>query len=256
MTIEHEVDGRLYILDCSVQRCRNKSISSAYREPTFSGLNISLISFCSFRFKINSVKTLLFCAYNLSANYHLMLLEFDFLRNFFVSNGFPFNLVESQISKFLSKRVTDTTSLSNTKPNFNFSVPYFGSQSDKLSRELSRLLSKFIPDYNFIIIWVNRHKIVSLFNYKDRLPSFVHSSLVYRLSYARCTCEYVGLMTRLLHTRVCEHIGKSHRAGLPLSIPQHSNIRLHCDQCRVSASETDFSNLSGCERNSETLLIL
>ena len=255
-TIEHEVDGRLSFLDCSVQRCRNKFTSSVYRKPTFPGLGISFFSFCSFRFEINSIKTLLFRAYNLSANYHLMHLEFDFLRNFFVSNGFPLNLVESQISKFLSKRFSDTTSLTNAKPNFYISIPYFGSQSEKLSRELSRLLSKYIPHYNFIIIQVNRHKIGSLFNYKDRLPSFMRSSLVYRFSCARCACEYVGSTTRLLHTRVCEHIGKSHRTGLPLSAPQHSNVRLHCDHCRVSASETDFSILSGCERNSETLRIL
>ena len=63
-------------------------------------------------------------------------------------------------------------------------------------------------------------------NYKDRLPSFMRSSLVYRFSYARCACEYVGSTTRSLHTRVCEHIGKSRHTGLPLSIPQHSNIRL------------------------------
>ena len=121
--------------------------------------------------------------------------DFDFLRSFFVSNGFPLNLVESQISQFLSKRFSDATSLSNTKPNFYISNPYFGSQSDKLSRELSCLLSKYIPHYNFIIIQVNRHKIGSLFNYKDRLPSFMRSSLVYRFSCAHCACEYVGATT-------------------------------------------------------------
>ena len=162
----------------------------------------------------------------------------------------------SQISKFFSKHFSDTTSLYNTKPTFYISITYFGSQSDELSRELSRLLSKYKSHIKFIIIQVNRHKIGSLFNYKDRLPSFMRSSIVYRFSCARCACEYVGSTTRSLQTRVCEHIGKSHRTVLPLSTPQHSNIRLHCDCCRVSVNETDFSILSGYERNSETLLIL
>ena len=147
------------------------------------------------------------------------------------------------------------TSQSIAKPNFYISIPYFGSQSDKLSQKLFRLLSKYIPHYNFFIIQVNRHKTGSRFNYKDRLPSFMRSSLVYWFSSARCTCEYVSSTTRSLQTKVFEHIGKSHRTVLPLSTPQHSNIRLHCDLCRVSASETDVSILSGCERNSETLLI-
>ena len=73
--------------------------------------------------------------------------------------------------------------------------------------------------------------------------------------------EYVKFCIQLLSVDKgrpvrCEQIGKSHRTGLPLSTLQPSNIRLHCDRCRVSATETDFSILSGCERNSETLLIL
>ena len=63
-----------------------------------------------------------------------------------------------------------------------------------------------------------------MFSYKGRLPSNIRSSLVYWYSCARCACEYVGSTTRMLHTKVCEHIAKIHRTG--------------------------------CERNQEALLIL
>ena len=39
----------------------------------------------------------------------------------------------------MSKRVSDTTSLSNDKPNFYIFIPYFGSQCDKLSREKKKV---------------------------------------------------------------------------------------------------------------------
>ena len=86
-TIEHEVEWKLSFFDCCVQRSRNKFISSVFRKPTFSGLGISFLPFYSFRFKINSMKTLLFCSY-ISLR-HLVHAELNFLREFFVNNGFP-----------------------------------------------------------------------------------------------------------------------------------------------------------------------
>ena len=95
-----------------------------------------------------------------------------------------------------------------------------------------------------------------MFNYKERLPIHLRSSLVYKFSCTRCAYEYVGLTSRSLHTRVREHEGKSHRTGAPLSVPSHSNIRLHSVSCGVSFSESDFKNLSAGERYCEILLVL
>ena len=81
----------------------------------------------------------------------------------------------------------------------------------------------------------------------------MRSSFVYRYRFARCASEYVGSTIRTLHTRVCEHIGKSHRTSLPPACPQHSNVRFHAQKCRVSVEDSKFENLSGCERNHETL---
>ena len=61
---------------------------------------------------------------------------------------------------------------------------------------------------------------------------------------------------RILHTRVGEHEGRSHQNGVPLSVPSHSNIRLHFQSSGVSFIESSFKILSACERNRETLLIL
>ena len=136
------------------------------------------------------------------------------------------------------------------------SIPYFGSQSVRLANELSALLSKIALHYDFALDQVNRNNIGSLFNYKKTLPISLRSSLVHTFSYARCTCEYVGSTSLVLHTRAREHERRRHRTGATLSVPSHSNIRLHSQLYGVSFSKSDFRIRSACERNLETLLII
>ena len=231
-------------------------VTSVYRKPTFSGLAISSFSICAYRFKNNAIKTLLCRAYNVSANYQLLHREFEFLKQFFGTNGFPLKLIDTLFRKFLSKCFEPTVSEPLTKQKFYISVPCFGCQSDRLANELSASLFRFVPHCVFVLIEVNLNKIGSLFNYKDRLPTPLHSFLVYKFRCARCACEYVGSTSRILHTRVRVHEGRSHRTGALLSVASHSNIRLHSQSCGVSFSESDLKILSACERNRETLLIL
>ena len=96
-----DFDGTVSFLDCTVTKKDNKLVTSVYRKPTFSGLGISYYSFCASRFKIIAIKTLLCRAYNVSANYHFLHREFDFLKQFFHSNGFPQKPIDTKILKFL-----------------------------------------------------------------------------------------------------------------------------------------------------------
>ena len=110
----------------------------------------------------------------------------------------------------------------------------------ELPKKLSVLLSKFSPHYDFVLVEVNRHKISSLFNYKDRLPTSLRFSLVYYFSCVRCACKYVSSTSRNLHTRVREHEDRSHRTGGPQSNPPSSIVRLHASSCVVSISKSDL----------------
>ena len=136
-------------------------------------------------------------------------------------------LINTQIRKFLSKHFEPTDSEHTIKQNFYVSMPYFGSQAHRLAHELSVLLSNFVPHCDFVLIQVNLNKIASLFNYKDKLPTPMRSSLAYKCSCARCACEYVTSTSRIIHTRVKEHARRSHRTGSLLTVLSHSNIRLH-----------------------------
>ena len=82
-----------------------------------------------------------------------------------------------------------------------------------MKSELSILLHKFFLDVDFHIILFNNFKIGSFFNFKDKLPFAMRSSLAYKFSCARCASEYVGSSIRTLHTRVAEHAGNSFSTG-------------------------------------------
>ena len=105
-TMETESSNSLSFLDVKVSRNNNKFTTSVYRKPTFSGLGTSFFNFFSFMFKLNAIKSLVFRSYSICSDYFLLQCEFQFLNNYFVSNGFPSGLVHSVIRHFFYHKFT------------------------------------------------------------------------------------------------------------------------------------------------------
>ena len=70
--------------------------------------------------------------------------------------------------------------------------------------------------FDLNVVLVNKFTVGPLFNYKEKLPMRLKSSLVYKFSCARCASEYTAMTARTLGTRVDEHVGVSYRTGAPL----------------------------------------
>ena len=136
------MDVRLPFLHSCITRVNNCFISDIYRKPTFSGLGLSIFSFVSFRFKINSIQTLLHRVYQVTSNFVCIHKEVTFLKNFLAQNDYPLKLVDSQVHKFLNSKFNPVTS-TDTQRSFFLSLPYFGYQSEKLKAELLTLLQKY-----------------------------------------------------------------------------------------------------------------
>ena len=111
-----------------------------------------------------------------------------------------------------------------------YSFPYFGQQSNKMQTDILKVLNKYFIKCNFRIVLVNKFTIGNFFNFKDKLPLSMLSSVVYHFSCANNNCAsgaYVGMTSRNLYKRVAEHAGRSFRTGVPLTQPPHSSIREH-----------------------------
>ena len=76
-----------------------------------------------------------------------------FYFEFFLNNGYPINLFEYSINKFLGRKYSDLNSDDSSPLEKQYiSLRYFGTQSNKLKQELSSLLQFFfeqIISYNF-----------------------------------------------------------------------------------------------------------
>ena len=83
----------------TVSRQENNFAISVYRKTTFSGVGMSFFSLCYFPFKVNSIKTLLKCAYIVSSSYHFLHRKIEFLKVFFHKNGIPQKLIDFSIRK-------------------------------------------------------------------------------------------------------------------------------------------------------------
>ncbi len=254
--MEEESNSKLPFLDVLIHRTNNRFTCSVYRKPTFSGQGLNFFSFCPRIFKINNIATLLYRAYNICSNYALLNIEFDFLRQYFYSNGYPNFIFDNVLKKFLNRKFfNDDLTHTVSKRKMYFTLPYFGTQSEHLKKDFMKLLQQYFYDTDFTIILTNPFKISSFFNYKDKLHKDMRSNIVYKYVCPRCEAQYVGCTTRNLYIRSSEHAGVSCRTGNNITNPPHSNIRNHCSTCNSSISLNNF-DVIGSTNNPTDLRIL
>ena len=125
-SVERENSNKLPFLDVLVERNGNQFHCSVYRKPSFSGQGMSFFSFCDYRYKVNSIRTLINRAYNICSSYDLLHREFEFLKQFFINNGFPTKVFYSKLQQFLSSKFAPLVKTANTSENIYFLLPYFG----------------------------------------------------------------------------------------------------------------------------------
>jgi hypothetical protein len=239
-SLEIENSNSLSFLDSKITKFDNTFSSSVFRKATFTGLGLSYFSFCSFKFKINAIKTLLNRAYNVCSSFKDLHLEFTFLLSFFTSNGFPSGLVNTSIKRFLARKYSGCNEITETLQRVYCVFPFFGCSSDKMLRDLEILYKRYFPTIQLCLIFVNSRKIGSFFRYKDVLPKRMRASVVYKFSCVQCTSGYVGMTTLPLYVRIAQHRGVSFRSGRPLMQPSHSSVRLHSEQCGTPIAENNF----------------
>ena len=92
-------------------------------------MGLSLFSFCTMKFKITNIQTLIYRAYRACSTYSSLHTEFDYLKKFFHNNGYPTSLIEKYIARFLNKIQSNPTDISIDNCIY-FKLPYFGRLSE------------------------------------------------------------------------------------------------------------------------------
>ena len=131
-------------------------------------------------------------------------------------------------------------------------ITYFASHSQgyilyryalKSTDSATPLLDFFSFFRFFFVFFVFRF---SFFPFKDKVPKYLRSSVVYLFKCRCCSnfASYVGQTTRHLHTRISEHLGISPITGKHSTNPAMSSILSHVNASRHPANFDDFQILS------------
>ena len=190
---------------------------------------------------------MLYRCYSLSSDWFAFNTEINFLKNFFENNAFPSNCFNKVLREFLNKQI-NPISTSNTHSNNNerikyITLPFYGHLSYEIRKKLSFNLKGIFPEIKFRFIFTNELTIRSFFKFKDRIPADLTPNVIYEFICPHCEMRYLGMTTRNLCHRICEHKGISSRTFKQLSHPAFSAIREHSHDRDHTFNENNFKIL-------------
>ena len=87
-------------------------------------------------------------------------------------------------------------------------------------------------------------KISNFFTFKDKIPSFLRSGIVYKFQCGSCNATYYGKTKRHFKVRMCEHLGISALTGKRVKGDDDSAIKEHLLFCSHTPEFEDFSILA------------
>ena len=107
---------------------------------------------------------------------------------------------------------------------------------------VKHILCEFFPHIDLRLVFSNNFSINGMFPFKDCIPKFVKSNIVYKYKCGICHSTYIGETTRHYTTRIAEHKGISPLTGAPMSKP-NSHIYEHFRQTGHNIRDENFSIL-------------
>ena len=218
--------------------------SKVFRKATYTGLLLNFSAICPQKWKFGLINCLLHRAYMISSNWVLFSKEVDFLKDVFLKNGYPEQLFNSCVRRFLNLKHGENNSegkIQDDKVETIFSIPYIGLPSVIFGRKLKRLFK----DYYCIDVKVvfTSFKVKNYFSLKCHTPMPLLSNVVYKFTCLRdANCTYIGKTIRHLATRVKEH-GTS-----PSAVKDHLSV---CSICKSKYSCNNFKAIDSANSDFE-----
>ena len=199
-------------------------------------------SFIPETYKIGLIKSLLFqLCYDFIKFYH----EIDKLKSILYKNGYPRYLVDKCIKEFLDKILAPKPVVSTVpKKNLVIGLPHLGKLSLQIRTRIYRIMKNKLPYRHIRFAFQTKCKISNFFKFKDKIPSFLRSSIVYKFQCGSCNATYDGKTKHHFKVRMCEHLGISALTGKRVTGDDDSAIEEHLLFCNRTPDFEDFSILA------------
>ena len=163
-----------------------------------------------------------------------------------MNNDYPAAFLDSCIRRFMDERHTNnkTTPVSEPSPSRRFIVvrlPYLGSISYQVSRELREFLDRCVPQSVRLRFIHTTNQVRNSFVVKDRQCTQRRSNVVYKLV---CTCgaTYIGQTRRNLATRLHEH-KTSEKSEVCRHLLEHPDHSVEFDNPEIMGSAENIVKL-------------
>ena len=160
-------------------------------------------------------------------------IELEHLRSILKCNNYPVNVIDQCMKKILDKLyVHKQIVLIAPKRELLLVLPFLGTFSLNLRKRLYKSVNKSLPQCNIKVIFQSKNRLSSLFKFKDSIPLYLRSHLIYKFQCSNCNITYHGETESHLKVRAGNHIGTSPLTGKKV----HNNKK---------SSGKDHSLLSG-----------
>ena len=254
-TSEKENDNTLPFLDIFVTKKNSTFYTSVYRKPTFSGVYTHFTSYLPVVYKESLVSTLLYRAHRICTNWNEIHKETMKLRTLMLRNSYPKTLLDKLIAAFFN-RMCNTEKTANTveKDALLLVLPYLGKYTKHLQKKIKQTLSDNLPNIQVRIVNRASTRLSSLFRFKDNIPKYLSSGIIYKYTCSGCSSTYIGETVRHAKRRFEEHMGRSALTGKPLACPPPTAISEHTKTC-VSTPMMDDFEIIGREGSDQLLRV-
>ena len=244
-SLEKENEGRLSFLDVNIFREKGKFVTNVFRKKTFSGVYTNFDSFIPETYKTGLIKSLLFRCFNLCSDFVKFHHEIDILKGILYKNSYPRGFVDKCIKEFLDRVLTRKVVVSTVpKKDLMIVLPYLGKLSLQIRTRINRVIRNKLLHCNLRIVFQTKCKLINFFTFKDKIPVFLRSGIVYKFKCGGCNATYYGKTKRHFKIRMCERLGVSALTGKRVKGDNGSAIKEHHLFCNYSSSFDDFSILA------------
>ena len=241
-TFEVEKNTKFSFLDVKTCRENNKFTTSVFRKPTFSGVFTNFDSFIPIPYKHCLVNTLIFRCFKISSSYDRLHNEIVYLKEIFKRNRYPNDFADLSIKKFFDKfYITKKIYQTVEKKKLLIILPFLGHLSFETRNRLNSCIRNQLPSCSLRIAFQSKARLSSLFKFKESIPNYLRSHLIYKFSCSCCSATYYSETERNLFVRASEHLGITPLTQKLVKNPKKSAIMDHILLEDHDAAYHDFS---------------
>ena len=209
-------------------------------------------SFIPKSYKRNLITCLVTRALRICSHSTTFDIELEFLRDFFLKNGFPINFINKMFRCTLKKIYKPFDQLTTVaKKQIFFSTIWLEFPTEILKRKFSQIIRKYYPQF----VFTNSNTIGNFFKFKDVLPASLSSSVIFKYTCREFSASYIGMTSKQLKIRISQHMGRSFRTGnINSNDINNSKIFDNFEQTDHPIRVEDFKIITACPN--EDLFIL